>query len=314
MKPHLDLIVSCTDRKRIAPEPAMRVGSLRRSELHERFAAWNIARDASTAPKVEASSLYKGDHWAVALDLQRIAQEAGFETTLWVASAGWGLIRSDAEVVSYGATFAARTPDSVDAREAVANRRTALQSWWNFLTKVRPSSSLEALAKKHPGGAFLIVAGPAYLQAMEPDLARMREILGDSERVALVAGAARFETAGLDEWLLAPSAKLQQQVGGSLASLHIRVARKLLQGRTPEKFLRSSLRRSLASLTANAPERVAWDRTPMTDDEVKRFIRGKLRGDSTATFTRLLRALRDEGQACEHKRFRSLFHEVRHVG
>ena len=55
---------------------------------------------------------------------------------------------------------------------------------------------------------------------------------------------------------------------------------------------------------------MAYDRKPLTDEEVKRFIRGKLRANPKARHSPLLRSLRESGQACEQKRFKNLFLEV----
>jgi hypothetical protein len=49
----------------------------------------------------------------------------------------------------------------------------------------------------------------------------------------------------------------------------------------------------------------------MSDDDVRRFIRERLRAEPDLRHTRMLRDLRDGGRACEQKRFRRLFMQVR---
>jgi hypothetical protein len=49
----------------------------------------------------------------------------------------------------------------------------------------------------------------------------------------------------------------------------------------------------------------------MTDDNVIAFIRQRVAVDAKASHTRLLRELRESGQACEQGRFRRLFKQVK---
>jgi hypothetical protein len=59
------------------------------------------------------------------------------------------------------------------------------------------------------------------------------------------------------------------------------------------------------------PERAAPARAPMTDGDVRGFIRRSLAGDPGLRPTPLLQSLRKQGKACEHSRFARLFQEVR---
>jgi hypothetical protein len=52
------------------------------------------------------------------------------------------------------------------------------------------------------------------------------------------------------------------------------------------------------------------NRTPTTDDQVKKFISAALDADPKAKHSRLLRDYREGGSACEQSRFRKLFLEV----
>jgi hypothetical protein len=56
-----------------------------------------------------------------------------------------------------------------------------------------------------------------------------------------------------------------------------------------------------------APE---YARTPLSDDEVRLYIRAALAENPGVRPTPLLARLRRSGRACEHGRFRKLFLEV----
>jgi hypothetical protein len=53
------------------------------------------------------------------------------------------------------------------------------------------------------------------------------------------------------------------------------------------------------------------ERKRTTDDEVLEFIRRALAENPKSGHTKLLRALRADGRACEQSRFRRLFREVK---
>ena len=48
----------------------------------------------------------------------------------------------------------------------------------------------------------------------------------------------------------------------------------------------------------------------MSDDDVRHFLLSELLANSELRHTPLLRKLRDQGFACEQRRFATLFHEI----
>ena len=75
--------------------------------------------------------------------------------------------------------------------------------------------------------------------------------------------------------LIPSDARLQRSVGGARTSLHVRVAKKILE-EIPQweraAVLRAHYRRVLAS-SADAP---TFDRERLTDEQVERFIRAEV--------------------------------------
>ena len=128
-------------------------------------------------------------------------------------------------------------------------------------------------------------------------------------RFAILCSGVR-EFGALSPYLLPSDARLQSKVGGALASLNIGVARHLIDNTTPGEWSQKKLRALLAAWLENQPERVRYDREPMSDEDVRREIRRALKSDPGARPTPLLRELRDSGRACEHSRFVRLFHET----
>jgi hypothetical protein len=100
-------------------------------------------------------------------------------------------------------------------------------------------------------------------------------------------------------------------LGGALTSLHVRVARRLLEGIEPQRLDAQTARHCVEVVAARSPELPAFQRSRADDDDVKTFIRAALLADPGVSHTRLLREYRAAGSACEQSRFRELFFATR---
>jgi hypothetical protein len=58
------------------------------------------------------------------------------------------------------------------------------------------------------------------------------------------------------------------------------------------------------------PDIPKYERVPMTDEEVRSYIKNAMNKEDRLSHTGLLRKLRSENRACEQKRFRNLFKEL----
>lgn len=306
----LHIIVACAERKRRAGEAPVRLRDVRAATLEERCAAWwkALSGASTSAP---ARDLYAGDHWSIARALPEVARRHGFSPSLWVASAGYGLVPEDAMLAPYSATFAPRSPDSiVDGPGARTNAATA---WWRDLT-ARPlphrqsPRTLQALAEASPPKtAMLVVASPAYLRALEDDLRGALALDGKRPSLVLVAGAPGPTHPALRPYWVQTAADLRMRLGGALTSLHARVARDLLEQIPPADFEAATAQAHVAELWAQSDKAPVYDRDRGDDDDIRAYIRKALKRDSMVTHTRLLRELRSSGRACEQGRFRRLF-------
>ena len=92
-------------------------------------------------------------------------------------------------------------------------------------------------------------------------------------------------------------------------SLNVRTVRFLLETGPTEEFAKEWSRR-LADLLKDAPQIIPVERMPMSDDDLIGFILRSLTRDPSATWSRLLRQLRDSGHRCEQKRFAAIFKKI----
>jgi hypothetical protein len=308
----LNIIATCTSRKRLPIPQALHLRTVRDHDLSARARAWCELLERDPSPIRPAAELYAGDLWRVVQSLPVAAQAAGYETELWILSAGYGLVSATAPLHAYSATFARghqdSTPDS-------AHVETGNQAWWASLTEwggpvpgaVR---SLEGLARRDPGAAMLVLGSPDYIRAVEKDLLGAADSFRKPERLVVVTSRG-MKGGRLDPHLIVSDVALQCRLGGARTSIHARVARLLLQSARNGEWTVRRLRSQYRAAQAEAP-RVAIARRPrLSDQEICRFIIGKLSEDSSVSATGLLRRLRQAGWSCEQSRFKELVAGVR---
>lgn len=307
----LIVVTTCTERKTVAApnEHQLRTvdaGLPVTARAHE----W-VNRLAGAQSCIPAESLYSGDHWSTASQLPAIAEAHGWQSEMWVASAGYGFIRAKAEIASYAATFSPGSPDSVSSNQSATNN----SSWWHELAQWsgprhesgRPRTVAD-LAVEQPEARVLVAASAVYLQAMCRDLTAAASALRDPHQLLLVCGGPAPEA--LRDFALPVDARLQHLVGGTRLALNARVAKLITSTAETHAFDHEAVTKLLTSHLSTAPPLVQHDREQMSDISVEAFITMALRNDPSATKTRLLRQLRDSGSACEQKRFGKLFADI----
>lgn len=311
MSRFLNIVVSCTDRKRLSVPDALRARAVGQLPIRRRFERWWHRLSTTRTTVLPASDLYVGDHWTVCLSLPAIARSKGFEPRLWIASAGYGLISADTTVRPYSATFASGQPDTVVAS---GERPEGLRTWWGLLGARRgPGAAaprtVAALVRSAPHTNVILVCSPEYLRALRDDVANAIDEMASREQFLIVTSPTGVPHE-LEPFAIPSAAPLRGYVGGALPSLHARVARKILAESRGAVLAAPALRARYGALLARAPELPRYDRTRMNDREVRRFILEQLRRHPSISHTPALRTLRDGGRACEQVRFRSLFQEV----
>lgn len=305
------MVVTCTDGKTAAAGAPLRLRD--HPEGGDRAERWVAAVDAAPTAQVRAAALYKGEHWSVARALPALAADAGWDLELWVASAGYGLVRADAPLKPYAATFTNGQPDSVVRSAARGERRFATQEWWTALTRwagPEPAAarSLVSLAQDAPDVSLVFVGSAAYLRAVAHDLAAAASALDHAEQLLVVSGGSDGPL--VEQHRLPVDARLLHALGGTRISLNVRVAAQLVATADDHEFQFDQARAQLAGMLDLQPDLPTYDRMPLTDDEVRLFIENELDDEPGASQTALLRRLRESARACEQKRFGVLYRDV----
>lgn len=299
--PTTHVVVTCANRKRLPVAPQLSARTLRNGSVASRADEW-IHRLATTeSPVLPAIDLYAGEHWSVARSLKSLVP-TGRAMSLWILSAGYGLVSSQAPLRPYSATFASGNPDSV----ASSGTRNL---WWSALAEWKgpePGAprSLTQLAEQDTRASVVVALSAPYLEACSDDLAGAAAALSTPSLLSVICLGASSRVLG--NHILPGDARLQHAVGGTRQALNVRVLAHLLE-RHGGDIDRETATRTLNALLARQPPLPHYDRMPSPDEDVKRYIRKRLRSNPSLSRSRLLTEFRDAGHACEQSRFARLF-------
>ncbi|QSR33392.1 hypothetical protein CFI00_0160 [Nocardioides sp. S5] len=281
----LTIVVTCTDRKAVAPAETLRASTLPAGTVGERAAEWR-ARLEAEPPVGRLLDLYKGETWTQAKRLAATAQRTGWEPDVFVASAGLGLRRVDDSAPSYAATFARRQSDSV------ATRNSDARAWWDLL----PHGSEPALSRP-----AIWVLSETYASAMSP---RLRSL--DPETTVVIGGASNTPATVR----VASNRNLRAALGGTVSSLNTRMAIRWLELADGKCVSSDAVRQAWADWAQDASQVERYDRRPVSDDTIRVLIRDMRAQRPRLSKTVALKELRASGIACEQRRFSGLFEEA----
>lgn len=289
----LSVVVTCTDRKMLVPPPALRVGSLPTGTVSSRLRTWTD-RVRVEGDRTPLSGLYKGEHWLQAHAVVDAATRAGFEAELWVVSAGLGLQPTTASFPAYAATFSAGHEDSV------ASTGVDRRLWWKGLQERIGTSTLADLGSR---SSVLLVLSEVYGSVLAAELRELGQLDGDT---VLVGGSE--DIPGVQR--VRANGSLRKALGGTLTGLNARMAGSWLAHCEDGVLTSPATTESWTRWVERSAHRETYNRTPMTDAEVKDFIRASAAKHDGISRTKLHRLLRESGRACEQKRFANLYSET----
>lgn len=306
----INVVVTCSKDKRFAVPDSCILRHVTASTLKGRLSEWQRMTMRQWNARVRVLDLYAGDHWATVKSFQ----SPSAELVIWVCSAGFGLLHVEDQVPPYAATFSPSHPDFVGAGLSKEERGTAPAEWWRQTQSLwqdvlsRHPRSLTELMRSRFEEKFLVVASASYLNAIADDLRTGLSCLSRRDNLAIVsAGTDGLEA--LDDNLVPCDARMQSVVGGAMRSVNTRLAARILR-EASDPLSVADLRDRYGRLLQELPPLPRFDRKQLSDSEISEFIRSRFRCGVATSHSQLLRVLRDEGIACEQKRFASLFRRV----
>lgn len=311
----VNVVVSCTNRKRFAAVPETCVRTAGGDDLGSRLMRWRKNLRSAAVEEHPANDVYMGDHWSVVRTIPDVARTAGLRVQLWICSAGYGLIRPETPIKSYRATFARGEDDYIGA--GLVEDEHTLHRWWDgvcayrFPMRNESPRTIAGIAAAFPHTPMLVALSADYLSAVADDLGRVLALPYFRDHLAIVSCGTAQPHATWKHHLLPCDASLAFTLGGALTSLNARIARHLMRSVTKTELTIDALASVAASMN-RSPGKAAPSRIPQSDTDVARFIRNAMAKSPPASKTRLLQQLRKRGQACEQKRFGAIYAQVRH--
>jgi hypothetical protein len=298
----IHVIVTCTNRKTRTVPAHLRLAQVRGTSASQRALEW-VARlgKEQAGCGVLARDLYAGEHWTVARGLPEYG-DAHEKVYLWACSAGYGLIPASAPIHPYAATFATGHADSVPGDPA---------AWWRSLSgwegpQLGEPRTIRALTQACPDALFMLMLSPPYLRACHDDIRAAATKVIRPDRFMLISAGTRYP-GDLGAIFLPADARLQSCLGGTRQALNVRVGERLLK-----EGIRSRIDAAnyLSGLLREQPPLTRYCRKKLSDEEVMSLIMDELARSPGASASRLLRAFRDSGYACEQGRFGELYRRL----
>ncbi len=310
----LHLILSCTARKRGSEPGYPQLRSVGRAPTSDRVQQWATLLSAASRRYV-AADLYAGEYWFTGKELVARAASAR-QLRVSVVSAGLGLIGIEDKVPMYGATFAARHPDSVLATMSAVVHSQGRRQWWEELTRAeilgrRGPQRVVEIEECGSDTSVMVCLGRNYLEAVAADLEALIERLGDPQKVMVFASGAPLP--GLEESWVPVSGGLRLILGGTSSSTTLRSAKAVLEELGELSPTVDEARVIVARLAAEAGDLPSFDRRRQGDDMILNWILDHLTENPNAAKTTALRHFRDGGLACEQARFGRLFDKARQI-
>lgn len=288
-------------RKASTPTYVATLSCLQPSRQESLETAW-LGCLASLPVAGAASSLYRGRGLHMAL---QAARDSG--ASLFVVSAGLGLVPADRPIPTYSLTVGSQGPDRVQTKVLGSFDSTR---WWKAVSAGPFSANLVSVFDAADERPVLVALSQPYARL----LAEALDALEASQ-----ASRLRIFGTGLDRYLGARIARQVLPYDERLDTIH-RGTRLDFPQRALLHFVRHGLR---CGPSAEVGEHAAWVRAALsrllqpprparvrlTDEEIIGWIRGPARFGLPVG--EQLRLLRREGVACEQARFSRLFCRAR---
>lgn len=290
----LTIVVTCTNRKRLAPAEPLRIRNLTGGTMPQRSAEWARRMARTDDQRLPLNELYMGESWTQVQALLSTARGIGYSPSAYVASAGLGLRPIDSSAQSYAATFAAGHEDSVTATSA----QTHL--WWASLRKMPGARILTDAASAQT----LLVLSESYAKALRDDLVS----LGSTGKQSLLFGG-WMDVPGLTR--IPADRGLSLSLGGSATSLTLRMAVAWLERGSGTELYSPQVREKWDTWAKEAPRAEMPTREKASDEDVMSFVSKQLQTEPSLAYTPALERWRASGRKCEQGRFKKLFHETK---
>lgn len=269
--------------------------------------------------------MYRGAHWQHSRQAYESAR-LRFEPSLWVLSAGYGLIPAfkGVKIKPYQASFS--QGDAFEACESNAvspphlkndERLVYERAWWRELSEWRKPfgehpRSLPELFRQEGFDCALMIGSEYYLRVVEDDLIEAAHQLFHPERFVVVsAGVSDSMRKRLSRHVLQFDSRMAQKLGGAMGSLNARMGAWLIGQADYAHFNLEALQALVDTELESIPRQLRPQRESMTAEQVRAYLRAQPDLHSLSASQLLHRFRRVDLKAFEEKHFRRLVAEIK---
>ena len=291
---------------RLPGTTATRIQNLPDGSPAGRLDLWRKRLAAARSP-LTALDAYSGDAWSQIKAGHAACPAAS--TSLWVASAGLGLVPSGHTIPNYAASFADGHPD------CPGKDTGSLQRWWEALCQANAREhglpqGIAGLVRANPAATFLIVLSADSLAALHADLWEAREAATDPDRFLILAGGPPA-CLGLGPSLLRVDTRFERLLGGPRHTVAPRMFRHLLAEFALDELRASVLQPWLKEMSWRLPKpeprAKPVARRKISTLELDNFLRAELSANPHLKPATLSRKLKDAGKTCDGKLFQQFY-------
>ena len=296
------LISSCTNSKKNTAHPTLKISNLSTKwPLHRAIDQW-LENITNSNPEVTALDLYKGASWQSTLETYRLLS-SHIETKLFVASAGYGLIKAEKKITSYDSTFAANTENSISRFHNTSSDHSNTV-WWDAINKI----TINDFSKD---STFFIILPYEYLLATQNFIKSLIEKF--ENKVLIFTANQKSVPCFMNPYLIQFDTRFNTFQKGTASSLLQRavqwVSKEIIEKNIP--LTRDAIQKHIDKTLSKhekfeMPKREKIDESSIREKIVKMIESGQVNSASQG-----LRLFRQNGFACEQKRFGKLFREIK---
>lgn len=262
-----------------------------------------LVRAEKAKQRDAAHRLYGGAGWSQSLRAWQVVKAQKSE--LFIASAGFGLLRSDAIVPPYAATFSPEDDRIARTLIGYASTSEAHRAWWAAINKVRLNTATPLCQSLRGFDCVVAALSAHYFRAVRDDLAALAEKMGPKKLFVVATGVAEAEVPEvLWPCFLPIGVAVEGLLNGPRATLNQRALVWLLEEIVPRSgweraAIEKEIKRRLKSLRPVEQK----PKQRLSDSEVEAWVMRQWKKQPREGRTALLRQLRSQGYSCEQKRF-----------
>ncbi len=299
----INIISSCTNSKKQIAVESLKIANLESDmSLDKAIQIWNnnIKKKEDTTHK--ALEVYKGGAWQSTIETKDVLS-VKFQTNLYIASAGYGLISSDEEICPYDSTFASSTVNSISKFINNSNSEANIR-WWDSINMFDNSSFLEE-------SYFFIVLPHNYLiasQRLTQDL-----IKKFNKKVFIFTANKHSTPLFMKNNIIQFDSSFNNFEAGILSNMLQRavlwLSNEIVKKNIP--LIHSNLQDHINLEMSQYDTFTMPIRKKLTEEEILKKIEDMILIDAVKSASQGLKLFRKNGFACEQKRFGKLFKEVK---